>query len=120
MSASCSSGAGSTAFPRPRQVREAWLTWASSSPARSSAWWLAWCSGAAAGPGCCRPPAQVSRLAATWPQHHPRVQRKVETRLGPDGLTVVADGQTYHRLEDITDAGLREQVRKNLAGLGES
>ena len=48
------------------------------------------------------------------------VQSKVETRLGPDGLTVVADGQTYHRLEDISDSGLREQVRKSLASLGES
>jgi hypothetical protein len=48
------------------------------------------------------------------------VQREVETRLDPNGLTVVADGQTYHRLEDIPHAGLREQVRKNLVNLRES
>lgn len=47
-----------------------------------------------------------------------RIVHRISTRLDPrDGLTIEADGQTYHRLEDVPDPATREQVRSILASL---
>jgi hypothetical protein len=46
------------------------------------------------------------------------IVHRVAARLDPrDGLTIEADGETYHRLEDVPDLGTREQVRSILASL---
>jgi hypothetical protein len=45
------------------------------------------------------------------------VERRIETKLTPDGMTITVDGETFHRLEDIPDHALADRVRQLLVTL---
>jgi hypothetical protein len=40
--------------------------------------------------------------------------RRIETKLTPDGTTITVDGKEFHRLEDIPDPAVAEEVREFL------
>jgi hypothetical protein len=42
------------------------------------------------------------------------------TRLTPQGVTITADGQQFHRLADVPDHFLADEVRASLLQLGAS
>jgi hypothetical protein len=46
---------------------------------------------------------------------HEVVKRRIETRLTPDGLTILVDGTEYHRLADIPDRTVADEVGDALA-----
>jgi hypothetical protein len=48
------------------------------------------------------------------------VERRIETKLTPEGMTITVDGQTFHRLEDIPDHALADRVRQLLVSLPSS
>jgi hypothetical protein len=48
------------------------------------------------------------------------IERRIETRLTPEGMTITVDGETFHRLEDIPDHAVAEQVRQLLVTLPSS
>jgi hypothetical protein len=45
------------------------------------------------------------------------VERRIETKLSPEGMTITVDGETFHRLEDIPDHALADRVRQLLVTL---
>jgi hypothetical protein len=48
------------------------------------------------------------------------VTHRLETRLTPEGVTIVADGQEYHHLADVPDHLLADQARASLRELAAS
>jgi hypothetical protein len=48
------------------------------------------------------------------------VERRIEAKLTPDGMTITVDGETFHRLEDIPDQAAAERVRQLLVTLPSS
>ena len=45
------------------------------------------------------------------------IQRRIETKVTPEGMTITVDGETFHRLEDIPDHAVADQVRQLLETL---
>jgi hypothetical protein len=61
----------------------------------------------------------LARRTGTGPTRI-EVERRIETKLTPAGMTITVDGETFHRLEDIPDPALADRVRQLLVTLPSS